>query len=363
VSESTEKREQVIVSLSIPILVEGLSMVRSGDFKSLNEVIEEALRSYAAKRSVSRDRQKVGVSIKRINTLVKSLPFLETDKRVLPLISPSEESRLLYTEPIERSRLTSPIMPITVQKFLPLKLGLAESVIYLRDQKAKHVLLRQLWSFVGHEAESWGIVLGEMDSLSERPRGERLSVAFPRHNDPTGKSMNRFLDSVFGVVLKDGRQSGALPFLGFASLSVTDKEISFGFTREGYDFATLRNPVLNDGENVFPPFSVQERDFLLGHIARRCPTEAEHMRYFIGVLREHSGASRTEMNRHMRTFYERIWNPLELSNSLVDSLRGGVNGRCCELGLTKTTRDGINAYYAAAEAGLRWLDTLRETGG
>ena len=338
-----------------------LSMVQSGKFGSIDDAIEAALTSYEGKGLSARDSARSRappISDESASRLPRDLP---KSKKLMPSMADFDGSHIRFTEPLDQSRLTSKLMPITFQKFLPLKVALTESVIYLRDHENEDVLLRQLWAHVGPQAVSWGAALDEMDILLNRPRGERLSVSFPKQGDKSGKSMVRYLDSVFGTLLQDGRQSGVLPFLGFAKLTNANGEASFGITKEGLEFATLRNPVLSDGEYMFPPFSIQERDFLLDQISRRCPTEADHMRHYLVVLHQHPGISRTEANRYMRGFYERIWNPLELSSSLVDSLRGGVNSRCYELGLAKTTREGVSAYYGATDLGLQWLGANEET--
>lgn len=358
--ENVGNRERVIVNLPIRLLIDSLKLVESGRFKSIDHVVESALSSLLSKGDNTRG---FVVNARKDNESASSrttIPATILDENKIPMINISKERYSSFVEPILPSELTNALMPITIQKMLPIKFCVSELVLILQDRGGPSIRIEELITKISQKAKFWDQSLLAMDESSKRKRGEQLSTSFPNYGDVTGKSIDRFLDSNFGYILKDGRQSGALPYLGFASLSNADGELSIGITKEGLDFALLRNPVLNDGENVYPPFSPEERNFLLEHIVNRCPNEANHMSHYIKTVQDHLNASRLEINRCMRSFYERIWNPLELTNALVDSLRGGVNGRCGELNLTQTSWKGKNALYTVTEDGLRWLEVMQK---
>ena len=131
-----------------------------------------------------------------------------------------------------------------------------------------------------------------------------------------------------------------------------------GISQQGLDFAKIENPIVDLGENTYPPFSERERDFVMDAIATRCPMEASHMAFYLSMLRERPGIDRKESIVKMRSFYERIWNPLDLRAELIDSLRGGVNSRSLELGLARTARVEKATTYMITDVGMKWLERL-----
>jgi hypothetical protein len=212
---------------------------------------------------------------------------------------------------------------------------------------------------IARKSYSWHRIADSLDRERKRPRGERLAANLPSNESTRVTGLDRFLNATIGQIYRDGRQTGALPFLGFAVLVQEGPQTMVGITTKGLEFAQLENPVADLQTNAYPPFSEGECAFLLGVIESRCAVEAGHMAFYLAMLRDQPGIGREESIRRMRSFYERIWNPLNLTREMVDSYRGGINSRCVELGLARTERADRRAGYVITEAGLRWLTRVR----
>jgi hypothetical protein len=145
--------------------------------------------------------------------------------------------------------------------------------------------------------------------------------------------------------------------LGLAGLEGPTEASRIGLTEAGLAFARLGNHVLDEGRNAFPPLSEQENEFILSQLEDHCPREVAHMSSYLKSLRDHPNADRETVDRLMLSFYEQMWNPLNLSHELIDSTRGSVHSRCVELGLAVTHKNGKASRYAATERGLRWLSS------
>lgn len=353
--KKTERRtpkEEITLHLSVSSIIKGMQLVESGRFDTFDQVIEEGITALSFVKKMRESQPNYSQKTSTTTSVIESYkldvpPITEKNYETLPTVSP-----------IDPQRLAEKLLPITVQRLLPLKFCLCVLAAEIRKKGETYISLERYQSELTQIAPTWRKNLEIKDQAASRARGERLSSTFPSSNSDLQKSLQRFLDSIVGYQYIDGRQSGALSFLGFASISVEGNKNRIGITNAGLQFAKMTNPIINSNENVFPPFSEKEREFLLNHILERSSTESAHIAYYMKTLIDNQSIGRRDLIRRMRVFYERIWNPLELTPAMVDSLRGGVNGICVELGLARTKKEGKITTYIPTDLGLQWIEKI-----
>ena len=262
---------------------------------------------------------------------------------------------------VATSSTPSRILLFTVPRFLPVKLVLHELTREIRRRDAQWIDLDGFRRVIGPLALQWREALERMDRDAGRSRGERLATALPSETRDLRRSLDRFLDAYVGYVYDDGRIAGAPSFLGLAAIRCTSEAAEVGVTDAGVEFCAMRNPVLQEGSNAFPPFSRDEVEFLLHQIVTVGSSEAQHLSWYLKVVRDNPVADRMTVGRNMKRFYERIWNPLELTQEMIDSTRAGIHSRCVELGLARTIKKGKGAKYEATKDGVNWLSAFEQT--
>ena len=345
-------KEEITLRLSVSVIIKGMQLVESGRFDTFDQVVEEGIIALSNDKRIQEPRS----NYFQITPATTSV--IESEDLDVPLITEKEYETLPTVSPIDPQRLAEKLLPITVQRLLPIKFCLCVLASEIRKRGEPYISNEQYRLELTQKASKWRKILEIKDKSIGRARGERLSSTFPTSNSDIQKSLRRFFDSIVGYQYIDGRQSGAFSFLGFASISVDESGNRIGITDAGFRFAKMYNPIINGNENIFPPFSEEERAFLFNHILERSPMEAAHIVYYMKALRDNQSIGRKDLMRRMRVFYERLWNPLELTNAMVDSLRGGVNGRCVELGLAQTKKEGKTASYVPTELGLQWIERI-----
>jgi hypothetical protein len=251
-------------------------------------------------------------------------------------------------------------MAFTAPRFLPLKAALRFVAATLARSDEPSLPLESVRDKVGILALESGTWLSHLDESAERGRGQRLATGFPAPGKEEQRSLERFLDAYVGSTYRDGRATGVASYLGYASVTTDPSgRAVIGLTDNGLRFARLPNSVMDDGENRFPPFGPGEVGLLLRDIANRSRLEAEHMLQYLALLRDRPQISREGANASMRSFYERVWDPTQLTGALVDSMRMAVHSRCQELGLAVSIRYGRNVAYQLSDAGLQSVNALR----
>ncbi len=179
-----------------------------------------------------------------------------------------------------------------------------------------------------------------VDPLVWRPK---ISVGFPTKDT---KSKERFVSQFVGSKRKN-KLSGALFDMGFANMSSFMKMIMGGiwFTPEGWKFAMMENPVIDqtEGWEEGNRFSDEEVKFLLAHFKKSVPAEWDFLKEIVGLI--DSGDNR----------------PSELEESIIKSrgwevtkasmMRNGALSRMQELGLIGREKKGREVTYSLTESG------------
>jgi Arc/MetJ-type ribon-helix-helix transcriptional regulator len=349
--------EQVTIELPVRTIRRGLTVIETGEYPSLADLTNDAILRLLASKEHPDARYSKRNKTAQVGIESPALPYERVvPKGRFPQARQLEDIKIRASQPVDVMLMATPLIPFTVQRLWPGKLCLREIMVVLGESGTEMAPYQELSHKVGAQSLAWSDIAMHLDKDSKRPRGERLASNLPRRGRNVTASVQRFLFSTIGQIYRDGRETGTLPFLGFSCLVLDKSATMVGVTEDGIRFARMENPVADGDENVFPPFSEQERGLLLAHLLVRCPAEAAHVAFYLSVLREIPTIGRADAVRRMKPFYERYWNPLSLTGAMVDTLRGGINSRCLELGLVRTNRSGNEASYTATEIGLRWLE-------
>ncbi len=360
--------EQRVVSLPITTEIKALSLVKEGMFRSFDEVVETAIDALSLALTQGQPGPRSNQSRR------KTTQFEAGDLTVpyVARVSPPDfgwpadvtSVQVPVVPPVPRDRFVKDILLFTVPRLLPVKLVTRVLIGELGRQGSRWVEFDAFDRVLGPQALQWREYLYRLDRTGGRGRGELLSTALPSGKRDVGKSLSRFRDAYAGFVYKNGRLYGASPFLELTSLEGSRNELRIGLTEAGVQFAKMENPVFDGEKNVFPPFSEDEVDFVLKQLSHNSPREAEHIAFYLRVLRDDPESTRKSVNDAMRPFYTTVWDPLSLTREQVDSTRAALHSRCQELGLAGTVRVGKAALYLATADGLDWIPTLsRGTGG
>ncbi|MEF8802474.1 MAG: hypothetical protein V5A56_15840 [Halolamina sp.] len=200
-------------------------------------------------------------------------------------------------------------------------------------------------------AREIGTEIATQDERAGRKRGEKLAAALPTGDDPE-KSMDRFETHFIGRVEHDDELTGALPHLSFVDI-VRESPQQIGLTDAGREFATLPNPLLDDGVDADKSLSQEEREFYISHVRDVRAEEYAAMQKIAQAIEEGDNrpTSLTERVAYL--------NP-EWSNSQAETIRSGLTSRMYELGLvdrSQVGQRGIGYELTAAGETFRSNDT------
>jgi hypothetical protein len=178
-------------------------------------------------------------------------------------------------------------------------------------------------------------------------RGEGISIGFPSESK---KSHERFVSQFIGSKRKNVL-SGALFEMGFANLGgmLGFHNDTLYFTKEGFYFAMLGNPVIDEKKEweKGSRFSEDERNFLLLHFKKNIPAEWEFMLQIANMIREGKNRSTPMLAELIKT---REWDRAKAS-----IMRTGVIARMQELGLVDRERSGVDITYVLTKSGNKLL--------
>jgi len=206
--------------------------------------------------------------------------------------------------------------------------------------------LREVSSKTATYASKW---LKSIDEASGSTRGSEVATGFPTDE----KSKERFVAQFVGSSRKK-QMSGAIFDMGFASMSGS----MFGFmgdevrfTRMGWKFALLPNPLLDsmEGWKTGKRFSDEEISFLLNHIKSNVKSEWN----FIVKIAEliDSGMNRPQ-SLEEAIIESHGWEKTQTSVS-----KNGALSRMQELELIDRTKEGREVTYHLTKNGKELLDS------
>lgn len=191
-------------------------------------------------------------------------------------------------------------------------------------------------------AREVGMNVATYDEQAGRTRGEKLAAGLPTGDDAE-KSMDRFQTHFVGRVEHGDELTGAPPHLSLVNITSGSPQ-KIGLTDAGREFASLYNPLLDEGANADQALSQEERQFYTTHIHDIRPDEYAAMQKVVQAITE--GDDRPNALTERVAYIDPEW-----SNSQAQTIRSGLTSRMYELGLLDRRRVGQRgiAYELTAE--------------
>lgn len=267
------------------------------------------------------------------------------------LIPANNKTSVMTLDFPDKAELVGQILWGQYYRFLPVKLAV-RVLSNISEQS-----LPRLYDFLDictAEALKLRPTLVKIDQKERIEHGEKLSASFPTNED---KSMKRFANQYLMYIRSsDGKLDGMMPSLKFANVTIDNGVLKVGLTKAGLDFSRIENPILDNTGTQ--PFSQEEKDFMINHIADNVPKEYEHVMTAISAL--NSGInSRDELNQSLSKFYSKHYGGDEWSEAVVNTMRSGLFSRMTELGIITREKKGRNVIYSLSEDGKRYLGGLQ----
>lgn len=191
-----------------------------------------------------------------------------------------------------------------------------------------------------------------------RNRGEKLAAGLPTGDDAE-KSTDRFQTHFVGRVEREDELTGAPPHLSLVDIaSGTPQRI--GLTDAGREFASLYNPLLDEGSDADQALSREERRFYVSQVRDVREDEYAAMQKVAQAIAE--GDDRPSSLTERVAYIDTRW-----STSQAETIRSGLTSRMYELGLLDRRRVGqrgiayelTNEGEAFRTEGTAFVDTDR----
>lgn len=242
-------------------------------------------------------------------------------------------------------------------KLLPAKAN-CRALANLLNDKPEGVTVDEAASKIAEEAAILGNFLRYHDKRNGIGRDDALSTAFPSIGDNTKKSRLRYANHFVASVNAQGQISGLLIDLKLINYR-HGKNTYLLLTKAGWQFAAIRNPVL-DGRQEVPTqkFSQEEKTFLLDHIAHFVPAENFSYRRILAAIAK--GANTPDKLDASLGVYISNETKRGLSKSFLSSQRSGAISRMADLELVTRVRDGVRVSYSITETGEQYAESAQE---
>ncbi len=239
-------------------------------------------------------------------------------------------------------------------RLLPAKAN-ARALAHLFLKNPNGLNINEAASAIARAAVSLGDFLVRLDSQHENTRRDNaLATAFPTSSAKGEKGQARYASQFVAYQNTRGELSGLMIDLKLINVVRNRKETRIVPTKLAWEFAMLRNPVLDgNADESAEKFSADERRFLLDHILRSVPVESFAYRAILEAVREGEDTPE-KIDAALKQFLteERA---RALSTSFVSSQRSGAVSRMSDLGLIERQRNGVRVSYALTDEGLEFI--------
>jgi len=235
-----------------------------------------------------------------------------------------------------------------INRIFPIKVGL-RVLVNMQQEKEDFVLLDDFHKHAGEIARGFGQKLAGIDNQLKRKRDERVSTALPM-GEKEEKAVGRYVSQFLAIKRTNGILDGAMARLKFVNIqSRNEKEASIGLTKEGLEFAKLKNPILDEDLQSENTLSVEEADLYISHIRNHVPEELNPIKTILHIIK--NGATTvTEIDREMKKI-KPGW-----TDVVVTTQRSGALGRMSELGLLEKNKKGVKVTYRISERGKKLIN-------
>lgn len=344
---------RVVVDIPADLVDDIRAAIRSGDYESPEEFLEQALRTQLELESDDRG------TLVSFSDAVGAGSSAEADRATAhegsstgTTTSPTDRSRLedlslrdidvATVDPPAADRIDTGPLWGQYNRIFPMKLTVRRLAVVLDETQSGAAPYQQFREETAQVARAYGLRLEEVDDDRGRGRGEKFSAAFPT-GDKIDRSLERFKTHFVGQLDSSGNLTGAPPNLKFVDVDPETRE--FGLTHAGLAFARTENPILDEGLESDEPLSEAERRFYLDHVTNEHPAEAEAMHVVATAIA--NGINRPEPLSERVGELSDDWTAQQAS-----TIRSGLIGRMHELGLVSRRRVGARGVgYDLTERG------------
>lgn len=238
-----------------------------------------------------------------------------------------------------------------INRIFPMKIGLRILANMLRSNNGLYARLQDFQEKATSIARLYGLKLRREDKKQGRLRNNCRFIGLPVHK-VEAKSKQRYKTHFLAYLRKDGVMEGALGRLKFVNLkSDSEGNELVGITREGLDFASLENPLLDNNDTGTETLSERETEFYIKHIFHNIAGESQAIRQILNHI-SNGISTPKELNKRLEGDYADYgW-----SEDVLNTNRSGLISRLHELGLIEKIRKGKEVTYAITPQGSVWLD-------
>lgn len=322
--------------------------VKSGKYKSPQDFMLAAIQNQAYLETVEVERG--SLPTQQTMTSPASDPSLTTKLAGDRLLLPPEATRINVV-PISDNPRHDHLSGLSNRLF-PVKPIVRVLGNLIAESGSEYVVLDELQEKSAEVARELGRVIQRKDKTLGRKRGTIIAAGLPVGREDKAKS--RFRYQFVGFISKS-KPEGAAPTLKFLTIVKGEKNSSrAGLTEFGLKFSALPNPII-DRQDYTTPFSDEEIEFLLEHMATQLPGEAKLMRLVLKSVND--GVDTPDALNPKLAPYQQGWTENE-----VIAERVGLISRMSELGLLEREKKGVRVTYLLSARGRTYLARLTELG-
>ncbi|MFV2043985.1 MAG: hypothetical protein ACC700_12225 [Anaerolineales bacterium] len=227
-------------------------------------------------------------------------------------------------------------------RLLPIKAS-CRAMANLLESDPDGLLLDKVSPDIAKSAAELGAVLRSIDNRYGLKRGDALATAFPSEGKRKHSSLDRYVSQFIGQITRDGRLTGLPADLKLLDKPARESELVI-LTEAGWEFALLKNPVLDKLNDDLPSsLSQEERDYLINHISSKVPVEKAAYTAIVESIRSGFNTP-TQLDDALRSTMsnEKL---VAFGKSFLSSQRSGAVSRMADLGILERERDGAHVKY------------------
>jgi len=323
------------------------NLLKLGHFESVEQFVAVAVRNQLVYET-QRDSSQLTVVEQAIGKAASAAPGnlarvsdLGTNHRFLP--KPSWLFSSPDIEPLPAIKPTQDPLWGQYYRFLPLKLILrllanAQQDGFPRMDTFQDQIVPDVLYLANH--------LRVTDNTRKQMGRMALAIGFP-NTRKAEKSQARFVSQYIGRVTAEGNLAGLPAAMGFAAL-LTDPDVKLlGLTKTGVEFASLPNPILDNGD-LSCALGDEEISFLLAHISEQMPGEIAQLKEVVKAVSDGLDTPK-ELDAHMRNHYKKSFSGDNWTDAKVAVMRSGAVSRLAEMGFIKVIKKGVRVRYKLAE--------------
>lgn len=320
-------------------------LINKGECNSMNEFIIFAIESYL-------ELQKEGIKIFDFESKETMKEEIKKENSFGNYLKSNIENVKYIESPIIADK------PIWGQfsRIFPIKLSL-RVLANMLENNGEMIEIKEFEDKATKIAEEYYKILEEDDKKKGRILGDNFNAGLPKKGE---KSEHRFQSQYL---------ENALINLKFADIKkVNGKPKRIGITENGYKFAILENPII-DNNDFNSQLSEQETEFFLNHISKNLKEEKEHVKILLNAIKNGINNPNT-LTSEMKKYYEVLllnekWftKTEKIEIGVANTMRAGLVSRLYEMKLIKKEKNGKNVSYVLNENGFKLLEKLNEKEG